>query len=297
MSAAPPRPPARDPARRRRKLGRGLEALIGAADVDGEADVAGARELPVERIAPNPYQPRRRVDDAALDELAASIRAHGVLQPVVVRPTDDGRYQLVAGERRWRACQRAGIDTLPCVVRPVDDRQALGLALVENIQRRDLGALDEAQALKRLVDEFELTHQQAAELVGRSRASVSNLLRLLALPGALRQWLDEGQLDMGHARALLGLGDAADQVDAARAVIDRQLSVAATERMVRRWRRPEPDPANRREADADVARLEADLSERLGAPVTISHRASGRGRVSIAYHSLDELDGLLDKLR
>ena len=183
-------------AKRRRKLGRGLDALIGATpELGADADT---QELPVERIRPNPYQPRRHFDESALDELAESVRVHGLIQPIMVRPAGEGRYELVAGERRWRACQRAGLATMPAVVRSVSDQQALGLALVENIQRRDLGALDEAVALHRLADEFDLTHQQIAELVGRSRAAVSNLLRLLSLPGILRQWLDEGRLEMGH---------------------------------------------------------------------------------------------------
>ena len=285
-------------AKRRRKLGRGLDALIGATPELG-ADV-DTQELPVERIRPNPYQPRRHFDESALDELAESVRVHGLIQPVMVRPAGDGRYELVAGERRWRACQRAGLATMPAVVRSVSDQQALGLALVENIQRRDLGALDEAAALHRLADEFDLTHQQIAELVGRSRAAVSNLLRLLSLPGILRQWLDEGRLEMGHARALLGLREAADQVAAAREVLERELSVAATERLVRRWKQPGQTRSAKvpgRDVDPDVERLESELSDRLGAPVTITHRASGRGSLRIVYHSLDELDGLLDKMR
>ena len=285
-------------AKRRRKLGRGLDALIGATpELGADADT---QELPVERIRPNPYQPRRHFDESALDELAESVRVHGLIQPVMVRPAGDGHYELVAGERRWRACQRAGLATMPAVVRSVSDQQALGLALVENIQRRDLGALDEAAALHRLADEFDLTHQQIAELVGRSRAAVSNLLRLLSLPGILRQWLDEGRLEMGHARALLGLREAADQVAAAREVLERELSVAATERLVRRWKQPGQTRSAKvpgRDVDPDVERLESELSDRLGAPVTITHRASGRGSLRIVYHSLDELDGLLDKMR
>ncbi len=288
-------------AKRRRKLGRGLEALMGPA-ADSDAVDGDWQELPLDRISPNPYQPRRHFDDAALDSLADSIRAHGLIQPVMVRPLADGRYQLVAGERRWRACQRAGLEALPAIVRAVDDQRALGLALVENIQRRDLGVLDEAAALRRLVDEFQLTHQQAADWVGRSRAAVSNLMRLLALPKTVRQWLETGQLEMGHARALLGLEREREQIDAARVVLARKLSVAATEQFIRGRRQALADAADptaaRREPapDHDTERLARQLSERLGAPVKIDHRSGGRGKVTIVYHSLDELDGLLERL-
>ncbi len=281
-------------AARRRGLGRDLTALLGAsAPLASGGEGEPLRHIPVERIRRGPWQPRRDFDPAALEELAASIRAQGVLQPVVVRPAGDA-YELVAGERRWRAAQMAGLAEIPAVVREVDDRTAAALALIENIQRRDLNPIEEARGLARLIDEHGLTHQEAAEAVGRSRAAVSNLLRLLELDAEVRAMVERGELEMGHARALLALPPARQREAAAR-VAARGLSVRETERLVRRLRAaaaPAP-PAARR--DPDVARLEQALSERLGAPVRLEHRGRG-GRIVIRYTSLEELDGILERL-
>ncbi len=281
-------------AARRRGLGRDLTALLGAsAPLASDGEGEPLRHIPVERIRRGPWQPRRDFDPAALEELAASIRAQGVLQPVVVRPAGDA-YELVAGERRWRAAQMAGLAEVPAVVREVDDRTAAALALIENIQRRDLNPIEEARGLARLIEEHGLTHQEAAEAVGRSRAAVSNLLRLLELDAEVRAMVERRELEMGHARALLALPPARQREAAAR-VVARGLSVRETERLVRRLRAaaaPAP-PAARR--DPDVARLEQALSERLGAPVRLEHAGRG-GRIVIRYTSLEELDGILERL-
>ena len=282
---------------KRRGLGRDLTALLGAAAGGGLDEPAsdGLRRIPVERIRRGPHQPRRDFDPEALERLAASIRAQGVVQPVVVRPAGDGAYELIAGERRWRAAQMAGLAEIPAVVREVDDRTAAALALVENIQRQDLNPIEEARGLARLIEEFGLTHQEAAEAVGRSRAAVTNLLRLLELEAEVRAMVERGELEMGHARALLALPPARQREAAAR-VVARGLSVRETERLVRRLRAPAARPAAARR-DPDVARLEQALSEQLGAPVRLEHRPGGGGRIVIRYTSLEELDGILDRLR
>ena len=288
---------------RKPPLGRDLTTLLGerAAGVLGDAAPAagaeGLRTVPVERVRPSPFQPRRDFDPAALEELAASIRAQGVVQPVVVRPAGEG-YELVAGERRWRAAQMAGLTEIPAVVREVDDRTAAALALIENIQRQDLNPIEEARGLARLIEEFGLTHRQAAEAVGRSRAAVSNLLRLLELEPQVRAMVERRELEMGHARALLAL-PAARQREAAAHVVARGLSVRETERLVRRLRAAPAGPAvpGTARRDPDVARLEQALSEHLGAPVRLEHRADGGGRIVIRYTSLEELDGILERLR
>ncbi|ROR34338.1 ParB/RepB/Spo0J family partition protein [Inmirania thermothiophila] len=279
----------------RRRLGRGLDALLGATGAAVAEPQPGERlrSLPLDRIRPSPFQPRRAFDPAALEELAASIRAQGVVQPVVVRPAPGGEgYELVAGERRWRAAQMAGLAEVPAVVREVDDRAAMAMALIENVQREDLNPLEEALALRRLVDEFGLTHQEAAEAVGRSRAAVSNLLRLLELHEAVKALLAQGALEMGHARAIAGLPPAR-QPEAAREVVRRGLSVRETERLVRRMLAP-PRPAPR--PDPDVDRLQRELSERLGARVELKG-GGRRGRLVIHYTSVEELEGILERLR
>lgn len=290
--------------RKKKPLGRNLGALLGksrgeAGPVDGDGDGAALQHLPLDAIQPGRYQPRSAMDPDRLEELAESIRAQGLVQPVVVRPlARPGSYELIAGERRWRACRMAGKERIPAIVREVPDEAALALALIENIQRENLNPLEEATALKRLIDEFELTHGQAAENVGRSRAAVTNLLRLLELAPEVRALVDERQLDMGHARALLTL-DRADQISAARQVVNLDLSVRQTEALVRRMRAGKPAaprPASPARSP-DIDRLEQELSETLCAPVSLKHQASGKGLVSIRYTSLDELDGLLERLR
>ncbi|MFP4208595.1 MAG: ParB/RepB/Spo0J family partition protein [Wenzhouxiangella sp.] len=290
--------------RKKKPLGRNLGALLGKSRADAAAASAAAdssllKDLPLDAIQPGRYQPRSAMDPDRLEELAESIRAQGLVQPVVVRPlARAGSYELIAGERRWRACRMAGKDHIPAIIREVPDEATLALALIENIQRENLNPLEEATALKRLIEEFELTHAQAAENVGRSRTAVTNLLRLLELAPEVRELIDQRRLDMGHARALLTL-DRVDQVRAAGQVVNLELSVRQTEALVRRMR--EGRPASSRSAGAarspDIERLEQELSETLCAPVSVRHQASGKGQVAIRYTSLDELDGLLERLR
>ena len=270
-------------------LGKGLEALLPpAADAnDGEA-----QRIPLDLLHPGPHQPRKRMDEEGLDELAQSIRAQGVIEPIVVRPRPAGGYEIIAGERRWRAAQRAELSTLPAVVRNADDSEAVALALIENIQREDLNPLEESEALRQLQGAYSLTHEQLAEMVGKSRAAVTNLLRLLNLDAVARELLAEGTLEMGHARALLAL-TGADQVRVARQVVARGLTVRQTEALVRQaLAGAEPPPPQ----DPDTHRLESRLTEHLGARTTIAAGSKGRGRVVIAFGSLDELDGLLQRL-
>ena len=284
---------------KRRGLGsRDLDVLLGGSDVaENDSATEELRHLPLAQIAPGRYQPRRRIDDAKLAELAASIKAQGLIQPVVVHSVGHDRYELIAGERRWRAAQQAGLDEIPAVVRDVAPQAVLAMALIENIQREELTALEEAQALHRLIDEFDLTQQQVADAVGRSRAAVTNLLRLLELPETIRQLLDEGRLEMGHARAL-GTLPAPRAVALAEKAADEQWSVRQLEQAVRLAQLP-PSSRKRaaRNADPDIAALERELSEKLGARVEIAHGRNGRGKLSIRYHSNDELEGILGKIR
>ena len=280
---------------RNRALGRGLDALLGPGSEAGAQGDAG-REIPVEMIRQSPYQPRRKLDPEALEELTRSVRAHGVVQPVVVRPVGEGRYELVAGERRWRAAQGAGLETVPAVVREVSDEVALSIAIIENIQREDLTPLEEARGVARLVEEFSMTHREVAEAVGRSRPAVSNLLRLLDLNEDVRDRLESGDLEMGHARALLGLAGPA-QSEAGRVVVERGLSVRQTEALVRRMLSAPGGGGTEEEArDPDIDRLETRLGDLIGSEVSIRHGMRGSGRLVIRYHSLDELDGILERL-
>ncbi len=270
-------------------LGRGLDALLGASSTAGTA--VPLRELPIEQVQRGRYQPRDHMDQEALAELADSIRAQGIVQPLVVRRLTPDQYELIAGERRWRAAQLAGLHQVPCLIREASDQMALAIALIENIQREDLTPLEEARALERLRVDFELTHQEVAVAVGRSRASVSNLLRLMDLSDEVKAHLEAGRMEMGHARALLALEGQA-QLDAAARVIAQELTVRQTEELVRQWQQR---PLVRRSApapDPDILRLERDLSEKLGAKVVIQNRGK-KGRLVIQYHSLDELDGIL----
>jgi ParB family transcriptional regulator, chromosome partitioning protein len=277
-------------------LGRGLDALLA-----GE-DEAGAKEalqtLAIDRVQPGKYQPRTQMDEAALDELAASIREHGVMQPILVRPVEGGRFEIVAGERRWRAAKRAGLTELPALVKAVPDQTALALALIENIQREDLNPLEQANGIARLIDEFGITHDAAAKAVGRSRSAVTNLLRLRELAKPVQAYLMDGRLDMGHARALLAL-PAGPQTAAAARVVAQGLSVRETERLVHQFAHPGRRQAahQTRAADPDLSRLQNELAETLGAKVTIDAKARGSGRIVIAYSSLEQLDGILAKLR
>jgi ParB family chromosome partitioning protein len=274
-------------------LGRGLDALLGASEAPSAGDALTT--LAVELLQPGRYQPRTRMDPETLAELAASIRAQGVMQPILVRPVDGGRYEIVAGERRWRAARMAGLTDVPALVRDVPDRHALAIALIENLQREDLNPLEEASGVKRLIDEFGMTHAEAAEGLGRSRAAITNALRLLELAPPVQELLREGKLDMGHARALLALPPLR-QIDLAREIVAKQLSVRQVEHKVAATN-ARPAARARTRTDRDVARLEEEWSERLGTTVRIQAGAKpGSGRLVVHYSTLDQLDALLRKL-
>jgi ParB family chromosome partitioning protein len=287
---------------KKRGLGRGLDALLGGADAETDpvpnnavtADASGASiaSLAVDLIQRGRYQPRRNFDEDRLRELADSIAAQGMIQPIVVRPAGKQQYEIVAGERRWRAAQLAGLNEVPVVVRDVDDQSAMAMALIENIQRDDLNPLEEATALHRLLNEFELTHQQVAQAVGKSRTTVTNLIRLLDLNVDVKQLLEDGALEMGHARALLALEGLA-QTEAARLVAAKGLSVRETEALARRLNQPQSPPPAPVEQDPDVRRLVSDLTDRLGARVALQQGAGGKGRLVISYNTLEELEGIL----
>lgn len=288
---------------KKRGLGRGLDALLGGSSVKALQEQASRaerqelQELPVEQLQRGKYQPRRDMDPQALEELAQSIRSQGLMQPVVVRPLGEQRYEIIAGERRWRACQLAGMARIPALVREVGDEAAIAMALIENIQRENLNPIEEAGALQRLQQEFQLTQQQVADAVGKSRVTIANLLRLMALPEEVKTLLARGDLEMGHARTLLGL-PAERQVEGARQVVARGLTVRQTEALVRQWLSGKPgDTANEPAVDPDIARLERRLAERLGAAVEIRHGTQGKGQLVIRYGSLDELQGVLAHIR
>ncbi|MHA3886215.1 ParB/RepB/Spo0J family partition protein [Stutzerimonas degradans] len=289
-------------ATKKRGLGRGLDALLGGATVAAmqedavRVDDRELQHLPLDLVQRGKYQPRRDMDLTALEELAQSIRSQGVMQPIVVRPITGGRYEIIAGERRWRASQQAGKDSIPALVRDIPDEAAIAMALIENIQREDLNPIEEAVALQRLQQEFQLTQQQLADAVGKSRVSISNLLRLIALPEEIKTLLSHGDLEMGHARALLGL-PAEQQIDGARHVVARGLTVRQTEALVRQWLSGKLAPKSAAKADPDISRLEQRLAERLGSPVQIKHGQKGKGQLVIRYNSLDELQGVLAHIR
>ena len=274
-------------------LGRGLDALLGGENDAPRKDAMAS--LPVGSIRPGKYQPRTRMDERALAELAASIRAQGLMQPLLVRPVERDRYELIAGERRWRAAQMAGLSEVPVLVREVPDNAALAMALVENIQREDLNPMEEAAGLQRLVDEFRMTHEQAAEAVGRSRSATTNLLRLLKLAKPVQALLMQGALEMGHARALLAL-EGARQVEAANRIVAQGLSARESETLAARLARG-PTGRRKQKTDRDLARLEEEISQRLGTTVKVRPGRKGSGTIVISYSGLDHLDQLLKKLR
>jgi ParB family chromosome partitioning protein len=282
--------------RKKPVLGRNLSSMLSQTTLKQIQNQSRdeLHDLPLDVIRPGRFQPRSVFDEDKLAELADSIRAQGVVQPVVVRPVGEGVYELIAGERRWRAAQIAGIDTIPSVVRDVPDEVSVAMALIENIQREDLNPLEEATALRRLIDDFEMTHQQAADAVGRSRAAVSNLLRLLELMQEVKDMIDMRLIEMGHARALLSLDDDL-QVQAAREVVRKRLSVRETENLARRLQQSKKNKGSRR-VDPDILRLQNRLGEILGARVRIQHQASGKGKLIIAYNNSDEFEGILDRL-
>ncbi|MCY4221133.1 MAG: ParB/RepB/Spo0J family partition protein [Thiotrichales bacterium] len=292
---------------RKRGLGRGLDALLGnmpdalttretGPNATSGAGDDGVRSLPIDLIHRGRHQPRRIVEESALEELAHSVRSRGIVQPIVVRPLASGGHEIVAGERRWRAAQMAGLREVPVVVREYSDSEAAAVALIENIQREDLNPIEEAEGYRTLADEFGLTHQELADTVGRSRSSVSNTLRLLELDFDVRTLVEQGELDMGHARALLALSGT-EQSRAATEVVRRGLSARETERLVRSKVKGDATATGPGARDPDVVRLETELSERLGAKVRIDHKAKGRGSLTIHYSSLDALDGILERIR
>ena len=277
-------------------LGRGLDALLSGSDKpQGDEQ----RSLPVERLKPGKYQPRTHMDETSLGELAASIKAQGVMQPILVRAIDNTpgaeRYEIVAGERRWRASQLAGLAEVPVLVRSIPDEQALAMALIENIQRENLNPLEEAHGLERLIDEFGLTHQQAADAVGRSRSAASNLLRLLQLSPPVQDFLIAGKLDMGHARAVLSLSRV-QQVTVAQQIIQKGLSVREAERLVQQMLNP-PKKGAQQPVDRDILRLQEELSDVIGAAVAIRSNKKGAGKITIEFGDLNQLDGILGRLR
>jgi ParB family chromosome partitioning protein len=295
---------------KKRGLGRGLDALLGGAataaaqeplDASAKAQAQGREdatpnELPVDLIQRGKYQPRRDIEQESLRELADSIIAQGVIQPITVRPVANQRYEIIAGERRWRAAQLAGLHSIPVVIRDVSDQAAIAMALIENIQREDLNPIEEAASLQRLQQEFDLTQQEVATAVGKSRSTVANLLRLMTLQEDVQRLVEHGDLEMGHARALLGL-ESAHQSQAARTVVTKGLTVRQTEALVRHLLAKKAHPVVSKHIDPNIRHLQDDLSLRLGAPVQIQHSARGRGKLVLTYNSLDELDGILSHIK
>lgn len=277
----------------KRGLGRGLDALLG--DMPPAEKKNDLQKLPIEWLQRGKYQPRKDIDPEKIRELADSIKAQGIIQPIVLRKIGDERYEIVAGERRWRAAQLAGLQEVPVVVRDLDDRSVMAIALIENIQREDLNPLEEAEALKRLLEEFELTHQQIADAIGKSRATVSNLLRLMDLQPEVKKLLLEKQIEMGHARALLPL-NAELQVRAAHKIAQQSLSVRAVEKLIRDLQ-TEPQKKLPPEVDRDTLRLQEDLTAKLGAKVSISHKKNGSGKLVVSYSSLEQLDGIIEQIK
>ena len=294
-------------AAKRKGLGRGLDALLG--DSAGNSVQEAIEEvqsptpsqdeqlkhMPVELIQRGKYQPRRDINPDALEELAESIKAQGVMQPIVIRPISETKYEIIAGERRWRATQLAGLDTIPAVIRHVPDEAAIAMALIENIQRENLNPLEEAIALKRLQDEFQLTHQEVAEAVGKSRTAVTNLLRLIALDNEVKKLLEHGDIEMGHARAMLSL-DNEKQRQVASEVVSKGLSVRQTEALVRRALETKQNVETEEVKNPDLQKLEEGLSEKIGVPVMLQHSAKGKGKLVLKYNNLDGLDGILHHL-
>ncbi|UTW44626.1 ParB/RepB/Spo0J family partition protein [bacterium SCSIO 12696] len=293
----------------KRKLGRGLDALLSpeiaqtvveqpnvGVNIAVPASGDQLRQLPVEFLQRGKYQPRRDMHPEALEELANSIRAQGIMQPIVVRPIGDNRYEIIAGERRWRAAQMAELAEVPTLIKDVPDETAIAMALIENIQREDLNAIEEAQALIRLQNEFELTQQEVATAVGKSRTAVTNLMRLMTLEEEVRRLLEHGDLEMGHARALLGL-KSGQQIEAARSVVAKGMTVRQAEALVRRLQEQGTAQKESRALSPDIVRLQDQLSEQVGVPVMVQHSAKGKGKLVFKYNSLDELDGILAHIK
>lgn len=271
------------------------ESQVQSVAPDAGSD-ANLKNIPVDLIQPGKYQPRTDMHETTLEELANSIRQQGVMQPIVLRPISSSRYEIIAGERRWRATQQAGLHTIPAIIKEVSDESAIAMSLIENIQRENLNPIEEAMALKRLQDEFDLTQQEVAEAVGKSRATVTNLIRLIGLNPDVRRMVEHGDLEMGHARALLSLPDP-QQTETARTVVGKGLSVRQTESLVRRLLANPGGKRNKPAVDPDIKNLEEDLSSKLGAKVMIQHTAKGRGKLILKYNSVDELEGILGHIK
>ncbi|WP_016954713.1 ParB/RepB/Spo0J family partition protein [Catenovulum agarivorans] len=296
---------------KKRGLGRGLDALLATSSAKSQVEANNAaaenssetqtaqkgelRKLPVEFLKPGKYQPRKDMSPEALEELASSIRAQGIIQPIVVRQTGEDQFEIIAGERRWRAAQLAGLDVIPCLVKDIPDEAAVAIALIENIQREDLNAMEEAIALDRLMQEFELTHQQVADAVGKSRTAVTNLLRLNGLEDEVKTLLEHGDIEMGHARTLLAL-ESEQQVEAARIVAAKGLTVRETEKLVNKILAGPVEKADKK-VDPDIEALQNELSERIGSNVSISHNRAGKGKMVINFANLDTLEGIIERLR
>ena len=277
-------------------LGRGLDALLASRGSSASSkSEAEQTTLPIENLQPGEYQPRSHMDQEKLQELSDSIRSQGIVQPIIVRKLGQGRYEIIAGERRWRAAQLARLSEVPVVIKEVSDQQTIAMALIENIQREDLNPLEEALALQRLIDEFSLTHQQAAEAVGRSRVAVSNLLRLLDVHEQVKEKLLQGLLEMGHARALLAVA-AEDQPKLAEMIVNKKMSVRQTEAMVKKHNRPEV-PEIKSEKSSDIKHLESSLTEKLCTKVELLHGTAGKGKLVVHYHDSDQLQGILDRIK
>lgn len=279
---------------KKRGLGRGLDALLGDVSSTVEANKTNLQTLPIEFLQRGKYQPRKDMNPETLKELADSIKVQGIIQPIVVRLISADKYEIIAGERRWRASQIAALQEVPVVIKEIDDRAAMAIALIENIQREDLNALEESEALNRLIDEFEMTHQQAAEAVGKSRATVSNLLRLLDLQADVKTLLAKGLIEMGHARALLALDDKM-QFEIANKVIKQGLTVRATEKLIKHLGSEKQMP-QKKPLDSDTLRLQEQLTEKTGAKVSIKHQANGKGSLTFSYTTLEELEGIIDRI-
>ena len=283
-------------ATKKRGLGRGLDALLADVSVDDKNLDQSLQYFPLDMMQSGKYQPRVDMSESSLDELADSIRAQGLVQPIVVRPIADGRYEIIAGERRWRASKIAGLDTIPVVVRDVSDRSAIAMALIENIQREDLNPMEEANALHRLREEFSMTHQEAADAVGRSRAAVSNLLRLRNLHDDVKRLVENGDLEMGHARALLAL-ETVDQLSAADSIVEKGLSVRETEQLIRRLLNPSKEkPQASEDSLAEIDKIKQAISQKIGNRFTIKHTASGKGKLVLDYANTADLKELLKHL-
>lgn len=281
---------------KKRGLGRGLDALLTDVQHDDDKNLDDSLQyFPLDVLQPGKYQPRVDMSQESLDELAESIRAQGLVQPIIVRPIDDDRYEIIAGERRWRASKQAGLTEIPAVVRDVSDRNAIAMALIENIQRENLNPMEEANALQRLREEFEMTHQEAAQAVGRSRAAVSNLLRLRNLNEPVKRMVENCDIEMGHARALLAI-EGEQQTEVAQTIIEKGLSVRETEQLIRKLKKPAVISKAAKAEDQEVASLEAMINEKLGAGYAIKHTSKGKGKLVINYNDVDELKKIIKRI-